>query len=221
MTDLLRSPAFPYVAPMVLLLAFLPLRGQIGIWEYPVQVVILTGFLIWAYRPVLRLEIRHWAGSIVLGLAVFAMWVGPDVLIPGYRSHWLFSNSLVGQPGSTIAPAWRDNVLVLVCRTVKATILVAIIEELFWRGWLMRWLIKPDFLSVPLGTFQAQAFWIVAGLFAVEHGSYWEVGLVTGILYNWWMLRTKSIGDCILAHGVTNLVLSLYTIFFDQWQYWS
>jgi CAAX prenyl protease-like protein len=206
---------------MVLLLAFLPLRGQLGPAEYPVQVAVLAAFLWFFSRKQIDLKVTNWAGSIGLGVAVFLFWIGPDLLFPGYRAHWLFTNSIVGQPGSTVAPEWRGDWLVLIMRTIKAAILVAIIEELFWRGWLMRWLIKPDFQSLPLGVYQLQSFAITAVLFALEHGSYWEVGLLTGILYNWWMVRTKSLGDLILTHGVTNLVLSLHVILHRQWQYWS
>jgi len=206
---------------MVLLLVFLPLRGKIGPLEYPLQVVVLAAFLWWASRRIISFKIVNLLGSIAIGAAVFALWIAPDVLVPGWREHWLFSNSLVGQPGSTVAPEWRSDWLVLISRTIKATVLVAIIEELFWRGWLMRWLIKPEFESIPLGTYAAGAFWGVAALFALEHGSYWEVGLLAGVVYNWWMVRTKSLGDLIVAHGVTNLLLSLYTIVYGQWQYWS
>ena len=95
------------------------------------------------------------------------------------------------------------------------------IEELFWRAWLMRWLISPQFEEVPLGTWSAQSFWIVAVLFASEHGSYWDVGLAAGIIYNWWMLRTRSLGDLILAHAVTNGCLCAYVIAFGKWEYWA
>ena len=60
-----------------------------------------------------------------------------------------------------------------------------------------------------------------AALFAVEHGPYWDVGLATGILYNWWMVRTKSLGDLILAHGITNACLSLYVVAAGKWEYWA
>jgi CAAX prenyl protease-like protein len=64
------------------------------------------------------------------------------------------------------------------------------------------------------------AFWVTAALFAAEHGPYWEVGLAAGIIYNWWMIRTRRLGDCILAHTVTNLALGLFVIRSGQWQYW-
>jgi len=51
-------------------------------------------------------------------------------------------------------------------RTISSIFLVAILEELFWRGWMMRWLIDKDFDSIPLGRYTALSFWAVAVLFA-------------------------------------------------------
>ena len=66
------------------------------------------------------------------------------------------------------------------------------LEELFWRGWLMRWLIDHGFPQGSARHLRAAAFWMVALLFASEHGPYWEVGLAAGIIYNWWMVRTRT-----------------------------
>jgi membrane protease YdiL (CAAX protease family) len=57
-------------------------------------------------------------------------------------------------------------------------------------------------------------------LFASEHGAFWDVGLAAGILYNWWMVRTRSLADCILAHAVTNGCLAAYVLAGGHWQYW-
>jgi uncharacterized protein len=57
-------------------------------------------------------------------------------------------------------------------------------------------------------------------LFAMEHGPFWEVGLATGVIYNWWMRRSRSLGDLMLAHAVTNLALSLYVIATARWIFW-
>ena len=84
----------------------------------------------------------------------------------------------------------------------------------------MRWLVDKKFQWVALGTYSPLAFWTVAVLFASEHGPYWEVGLFAGIIYNWWMIRTKSLADCIVAHAVTNGMLSIYILAAGQWQYW-
>jgi len=108
----------------------------------------------------------------------------------------------------------------LVFRVLSSVVNVPVLEEFFWRGWLMRWLISTDFRKVPMGAYTAQSFWFVAVLFAVEHGSYWDVGVIAGILYNWWMIRTRSLSDCVLAHAVTNACLAWYVVARDQWQYW-
>jgi CAAX prenyl protease-like protein len=127
----------------------------------------------------------------------------------------------MGQARSGLSELAQAQPAVLFFRTVRAVVIVPVIEELFWRAWLMRWLISPRFEDVPLGTWSAQSFWIVAVLFASEHGSYWDVGLAAGIIYNWWMLRTKSLGDLILAHAVTNGCLCAYVIAFGKWEYWA
>ena len=85
----------------------------------------------------------------------------------------------------------------------------------------MRWLINSDFSKVPLGAYAPLSFWLTAILFAAEHGPYWDVGLIAGIVYNVWMIRTKSLADCVLAHAVTNALLSAYVMATHNWQYWQ
>lgn len=217
-------PAIPYVLPFAVFFALLLssdyLHQILGQWEFPFRVSVLAAVL-WIFsRHVIDLRVRYWLGSLLVGVAVFAIWVAPDLLIPGYRSHWIFQNPITGNLTSSIPDGLRDNLLVLFFRTVRATILVPIIEELFWRAWLLRWLVSPNFQEVPLGTYTRSSMWISAILFASEHGPYWEVGLLAGLAYNFWVVRAKSLGDCILAHAVTNGVLSLFVILTGRWEYW-
>jgi hypothetical protein len=219
----IRSPAVPYVLPFAIFLGFLALHSVFPLPELTDQIlrlVVLTLVLVLVARPVIDLRVQRVTASILLGVAVFALWIAPDLLFPGYRQHWLFENSITGSAKSTLAADAQMQPAVLILRTLRAVVIVPIVEELFWRGWLMRWLIAPDFRSVPLGAYSAQAFWVVALLFASEHGAYWDVGLMAGIAYNWWMLRTRSLGDLILAHAVTNACLSAYVIVAKKWEYW-
>jgi CAAX prenyl protease-like protein len=171
-------------------------------------------------RHALRAKLVSPLGSIALGIAVCALWVGPEILFPGYHHSALFSNSVLGHPDSSATPAQKSDMVFIVFRILVSVITVPILEELFWRGWLMRWLINPKFETVPLGAYSVQAFWIVAAMFASEHGSFWDVGLATGVIYNWWMVRTRSLWDCILMHAVTNACLAWYVLHYDQWMYW-
>jgi len=214
-----RNPAIGYVAPFVIYVALLaiPLPPFLSA---AVRLLVTLAAIAWLSRPVLRLRPSLPLASFGIGVAVFAIWVAPDVLF-GYRHHWLFENSLLGQAASRLTPGLERDPLFLTIRMLATAAVVPVVEELFWRGWLMRWLIDSrDFQKVPPGTYQPLAFWLVAVLFASEHGPYWEVGLLAGIVYNWWMVRTRSLADCILAHAVTNAILGIYVISAGQWQYW-
>jgi CAAX prenyl protease-like protein len=218
-----RYPSIPYVAPFAVFILFLaaqtynPLPQNI---EFPVRLVILTAVL-WVFsRDVLELRSHHLIASASLGIVIFVIWVLPDAIYPQYRQFWLFQNPLTGAAQSSLSRQTQSDPFLLGCRVVRAVFLVPIIEELFWRGWLMRWLISPRFDGVRLGTYKAEAFWITAVLFATEHGPYWDVGLIAGVAYNWWMVRTRSLGDCILAHAVTNGCLCGYVLATHKWEYW-
>ncbi|MBV9612257.1 MAG: CAAX prenyl protease-related protein [Acidobacteriaceae bacterium] len=218
------NPSFRYVAPFVIFLVFLALGPSLPLpatWEAPLRVILLGAVCYICWPREISLRPRAWLLSTLLGVAVFFLWIGPDVLFPGYRQSVLFSNVLFGHEGSSLPQDQLQSTWLLAWRTARAVVIVPIVEELFWRAWLMRWLIKTDFRRVPLGAYAPLAFWLTAILFASEHGPYWDVGLITGVIYNWWMTRTKSVADCILMHAVTNAVLSGYVMATAQWQYWQ
>jgi CAAX prenyl protease-like protein len=171
-------------------------------------------------RPVIDLRVRRLLPSLAIGVLVFVIWVGPDLLFKGYRHSWLLENAITGKAATSFANRADLTWPVLTLRMARAVVIVPILEELFWRAWMMRWIVSPDFQSVPLGTYVPLSFWIVAVLFASEHGPYWDVGLGAGIIYNWWMVRTKSLGDLILAHALTNFLLGAYVIGTGRWEYW-
>ena len=215
----------PYVIPFAVLIVLLAVRPYLGLNPLLTQplraLAVLTALLAFS-RGVIRLRPASPVSSVLLGLGVFVIWVAPDVLFPGYRHFWLFDNALTRVSATSLPPlALRTGGWFLFYRLGASVILVPIAEELFWRAWLMRRLISPCLEKVPLGAYSAEAFWVTAVLFASEHGAYWDVGLVAGILYNWWMIRTRSLADCILAHAVTNAALAAYVLLAHQWQYWS
>jgi uncharacterized protein len=217
-----RSATVAYVAPFAAFIVVMAIEHALvpnSQILYPIRFLIVLAVILLVSRPYLHLRPKTPVASILIGLAVFLIWIAPDKLF-GYRHFWLFDNSFIGSAATSISPEMHSSVWFLALRTLGSVALVPIIEELFWRGWLMRWLINSDFEKVPLGTYAPAAFWIVAVLFASEHGPYWEVGLIAGVIYNWWLIRTKSLADCILAHAVTNGVLAAYVMLSGQWQYW-
>ncbi|MEP6491925.1 MAG: CAAX prenyl protease-related protein [bacterium] len=211
-----------WVGPFAVFMAWLAVDKYLPIANPARELLrdaVLVAAILGFSRHILPRSATHWVSSIALGLAVFALWIAPDALLPGWRGHWLFQNAITGHLKTSIPPA-ELTTLMLIMRTARASLLVPVIEELFWRGWLPRWIQDQRFERVPLGQYSRLAFLATAILFAAEHGPYWEVGLACGLIYNWWMWRTRSLGALILVHGVTNLALSLYVIGTGRWEFW-
>jgi CAAX prenyl protease-like protein len=224
----IRSRSLPYIGPFLAFLGLLALSRAVPFSALAIQagfvVSMLAVIAVAAPRaPDLHngFRVQNWFSSVLLGVFVFVIWVAPDQLFPGYRHHWIFENAIMGKAAAGLSAESHDQPAVLWLRAFRAVAIVPLVEELFWRAWLMRWMVSEDFLSIPLGTWSARAFWTVAILFATEHGSYWDVGLAAGLLYNWWMIRTKSLADLVLAHAITNACLSAYVVLAGKWEYWS
>ncbi len=219
----MKSSTFAYVGPFAVFVLLMTLEQRAG-WSlqvgYPLRS--LAAMAVWwgVSRRLLPLRPQRSLASALLGVGVFLVWIAPDLAWPGYRGHWLFSNPLFGTAHTSVSETLRTDTVFLAFRAAGSVLVVPLIEELFWRAWLMRWLIGGPVEEVPLGAYTLRAFWLTAALFALEHGPYWDVGIAAGVAYNWWMVRTRSLGDCVLAHGVTNACLAGYVLGAGAWQYW-
>jgi uncharacterized protein len=217
--QLKKWPALGYVLPFAVFIGFLAIHPVAPVTQ-PARFIAILALLAIFSRGLLPARPSRLLASVLVGVGVFLIWIGPDLLIPGYRNFFLFSNSIVGQARGSTPPVDRNSLFFLIFRVLGSVVTIPLIEELFWRGWLMRWIVNRDFMRVPLGVYHAEAFWMVAALFASEHGSYWDVGLIAGAIYNFWAIRTKNLTDCVIAHAVTNGCLAAYVILRGQWQYW-
>lgn len=219
-----RFSSARYVIPFAAFLLFLTLSGRSGIKpsvEIPLWTFELGLLCVACWPREIPKRPRHWLLSGVVGAVVFVLWIAPALIWPDYRASAVFEIAKLGVHSSAARLAEHSNPWLLAWRFARAVVIVPIVEELFWRAWLMRWLIKMEFREVPLGTYTTFSFWLTAVLFASEHGPFWDVGLIAGIIYNWWMVRTKSVADCILMHAVTNALLSLYVVVGKHWEYWG
>ncbi len=204
----------PYAAPFARFAGLTGLQGLVpdGVaWVYPAKTV-LTVLLIVALRPWLVAE-GSWrlVAASALGLVVLVLWVLPEGHYPLLEQP---------KPFDPFEHYSRSTAFVWIgFRILGTALVVPIAEEYFWRGFLIRWLVKADFRSVPLGTFTWFSFLGTSLLFAVEHIQ-WLPGLAAGVLYNLLWYRTKSLKACIWAHGVTNLGLAIWVLTTGQWVFW-
>jgi uncharacterized protein len=211
-----------YVAPMFVFLGLTSLEGYLPspTWypaAYTVK-VILVAIAAWYFRSTwsdLRPvpQPKTLALAALIGFMVFVLWVGLDGWYPplpllGKRSS--FDPSQLG-PGAK----WTF----IVVRLLGLVVLVSLIEELFWRSFLIRWLIDPDFLRVPIGRVTLTAALATSAVFALSHPE-WLPALLTGLLWAWLLWKTKSLSACAVSHSVANLALGIYVIATGEWKYW-
>ncbi len=94
-------------------------------------------------------------------------------------------------------------------------------EELFWRDWLWRQLLAPsDFKLAKVGEWDWKVFLGVALIFAFPHPQWWLTAITWGLMIGGLLAYTKSIGACIIMHGVTNFLLGAYVLYTHEWAFW-
>jgi CAAX protease family protein len=183
-------------------------------WIFPAQ-TILCGALVFYFRR--EYEFRAWRHPLfTIGIAtvVFIIWISPQQFLGFAARNVGFDPGLF----ATMPAAYWGTVCF---RFLRLVVVVPLVEEIFWRGFLLRYLIAEKFEDVPLGKFSWLSFSAVTLAFCFSHSASDRVAaLITGMLYNCVAYRTKSLTSCILAHALTNLLLGIWIMKTRQWGFW-
>jgi CAAX prenyl protease-like protein len=214
-----RSPFTARVAPFVIFVMLTALQGKLGpnsqYWVYAAKTLV-GAFLIWAMWPIVT-EMR-WAFSweaAAIGVFVFVFWVGLDPYCPKwFKIDGVWNPNLAFGAGSPLALGF------IIFRVIGSSTIVPHMEEVFFRSFLYRYIIKVHFLSVPLNQFDLRSFLITSILFGIEHGNQWLAGVLCGFCYQWLVIRKNRLGDAMTAHAISNLLLGIYVAWKGQWQFW-
>ncbi|MFL6530509.1 MAG: CAAX prenyl protease-related protein [Chthoniobacterales bacterium] len=222
-----RNLLIAYAAPMVVFIGCFGLISLIKLthgqslwlrspefWVYPLQTVACAVLLIifwrrYEFHPVRQLWLVLLVGSVSL-----AIWIAPQAFFGAAPRTDGFNPDLIA---SNPAAYWATVLL----RFFRLVVVVPLIEEIFWRGFLLRYLIDEKFERVPFGTFSWLSFAVVTLAFTFSHSSAdWIVAAVVGSLFNLVAYRTKSLTSCVLVHAITNLLLGLWIMQTKQWGFW-
>ena len=191
-------------------------KTQIELWLYPVRTILVLATLVFFWSQYEELKegfvsnLSELTQAIGVGVLVYLLWV---------RMDWPWATQ--GGDPSLYNPfaGGQAGILLAAVRLFGAALVVPIMEELFWRSFMMRYLVSNDFLKVRLGTFTLLSFGATAVLFGVEH-YYWLAGMMAGVAYNFLLYRTNRLWPCIIAHALTNLLLGIHVLVTGEWRWW-
>lgn len=215
--------ALPRVAPFLAYLSFIfiaDMLGRLGFaahdlrWLYALKIGVVLGMLVYWRRAYTELAwsslgTRTVGVTLVTGIVVFLLWINLD-------AGWMSIGVSDGfDPRNDGAVEWS----LVVLRIAGAALVVPVMEELFWRSFLLRWIDAPNFLAFNPRLVSVKAIVVTVVLFGFEH-NLWLAGMIAGAAYTALYMRSQSIWTSILAHGVTNGVLGAWIVAGGHWTYW-
>lgn len=222
----LFSPAVVRILPFAAFMAFVivssllpePAAGSDG-WDtrfvYVVRTIVVAALLVVFWRHYSELawtELKRcaWLPAALTGVAVFVIWIALD-------QPW----ATVGEP-VVFDPRNAGGAIdwtVTVPRLIGLVVVVPVMEELFWRSFLQRWIDAPQFLNADPRHASRRAFLVTAALFALEHNLL-LAGFVAGLAYGWLYLRDGNLWSPVIAHAVTNALLGAWILATGSWHLW-
>ena len=128
-------------------------------------------------------------------------------------------------PSAVAAPAVKIQLSSYPPATViglllSIAVIAAVTEELAYRGYLLRRLVKPDFESVAFREIRWPVLALVSVAFGATHGALWLPGVGAGFAFGLLVIKSGRIGEAAAAHAIANALLAGYVLSFDQWQLW-
>lgn len=234
-----KHPWVPFLLPLIVFLAVGSLEltrspdttlfGLISYRHYPLVYsakILLTTLALWFVWPAYRVfPFRISPLAIAVGVIGVGVWIGLTKLNPEQwlPLEWLMKNGerSAYNPLHELSQSPVLAYAFLAVRFFGLAVVIAIAEEMFLRGFLIRCVENPDhWEQLPIG----QAGWmalIVGTVFPMlTHPGELFAAMAWFSLISWLMLRTRNIWDCIAAHMVTNLLLGIYVMTTGNWQLW-
>jgi CAAX prenyl protease-like protein len=213
------SPVLVRVVPFAVFAALTMFQGRFGdasqYWVYTLKTII-GAWLLWLMRSHIK-ELK-WAFSweaAAAGVAVVVAWIGMDGYYPmlAERSGSFNPVRTYGN-GSAMAMAFIG------VRILGSSLVVPPLEEIFYRSFIYRYLIKSEFLQVPLNRLDWRAFLLAGAIFGIGHNE-WLPGILCAFVFQWIVLRRNRLGDAITAHATANFLLGIWIVARDAYYFWG
>ena len=200
-----------------------------------VEASFISGLLLFFRRHYEFTLSRHIVTGAVMGVIGIAFWILPTHLY----DVWGFSENPEGvlkwfgvqeRREGFDAKVFSEGSLAyygIICvRFWRAVVVVSLAEELFWRSFLMRYLLDRDgprdrFWSLPFGQGSVVSYGVVTLLFVLAHAPVDYCGaFIYGSLAYYLTVKTRSLSAVVVMHAVANLLMGVYALSFHKYGLW-
>jgi exosortase E/protease (VPEID-CTERM system) len=154
-----------------------------------------------------------WQAPVIGGL-VFLMWWGLEHVMPPETDHPDGLREALGDLGRPVAILW------ILGRVAGSVLVIPLVEELAFRGYLLRRLIDRDFVAVDLRRFTWVSFLVSSVAFGALHQR-WLAGTIAGMAFAGAQYHRGMLGDAVVAHGVANGLIAVAVLVGDEWSMWG
>ncbi|MDV6033331.1 MAG: CPBP family intramembrane metalloprotease [Phycisphaera sp. RhM] len=191
------------------------------------RVVAMSAMMLWFGKEIVRqfpLAIDCWGW--IVGIVGAALWIGVCLLdlerqlieTVGLSDEWLPQREGVN-PFATYQPGF-ELIGFLMVRFTLLAVCVPIAEELFLRGFVMRAFEAENWPALPLHEIGRNGL-IVGTVYGIAtHPAEFIAAALWFSLVSWLMVKTGKFWNCVIAHGVTNLILGIYVCLTGTWHLW-
>ncbi|HET9643907.1 MAG TPA: CAAX prenyl protease-related protein [Burkholderiaceae bacterium] len=186
-------------------------------WLYGVTVLLVGGLLLGWWRHYGELsrqnlpDRREMLTAVAVGALVFGLWISLD-------APWM----QIGQPAAAFRPLDAQGHIdwpLVAVRWIGAALMVPVMEELFWRSFLMRWIAAPQFETVDPRGVGFKPIVLSTFVFMLAH-TLWVAAIIAGLAYAWLYVRSGKLWMPVIAHAVTNGALGAWVATTGNWQFW-
>jgi exosortase E/protease (VPEID-CTERM system) len=207
------NPTATYLLPLLVVLGgrmiVVAASGPSGPWY--VLPALLGAAVLWYQRRLLTsLPWGFTWRGVTAGLGVFVIWM--------CAARWLLPAVTLQAGGAASTAPW--STAWALSRILASILIIPVVEELAYRGYLLRRLVARDFTAVR---FEAVGVWpllVSSAIFGAVHGTMWPAGVVAGVAYGLLVTRTGRFGEAVCAHATTNALIALAVTFGNRWELW-
>jgi len=243
-----------HVAPLVVFSLFMAVPGWFRIenaalpwyqrgpehWVYPVQTIVCGALLLWWRRNYTLAPWRSPGVAFLFGVIGITAWIAPGIVLLRHQGgdptaptfhfpawwEWLkWSDRYDGFDPTLLDSHPAGKAASVAMRFVRMVVVVPLVEEIFWRGFLMRYVVaelrQTEWRRVAFGAHHWISFVVTTlAVTFIHNRPDWPAAFVWGVLTYVLAVRTRSLGACVLMHAVGNLILGIYVLQTRQWGFW-